>query len=616
MNRATDLLERIAEAVLPALGEPSNPIPVERIARSIWSGWSRESDQRQLDIDQFRALGDEEVVQATSHIVKRLLPGQPTAVQSLLSRYLHALPDLLQHRLARVQRAEDLVHWLPGIFPQHQIGEAVPAVGDRRLSTLIRCDVHGECWLANNPRLPHLPPVMLVFLPEERIERALAWHNRAMRVATPGLLLLEHTFPGCLQFAAPGQETLAQRGREPGITHARLWAELVRLVASLHRRAAAMNVASIELGDVFIQGEQIRLLMTDAASESRGDDPRGDVRTLGRLGRQLGLDQDEYLAGVLTEAVAEDALRRPVDAQALLARVEQAGPLARTVTTPVLNEPVRPTSPKRGRVWDVLAGLESGEVKQEKRLVNSAGMAFALIPKGSFWMGSPPEETGRRENEGPVHEVVLPNAFYLGITAVTQEQYARVMGTNPARFQGAAGGGPTHPVEMISWDEAVAFCTALSNLPAEREARRIYRLPTEAEWEYACRAGTRTAFHQGASLGCDQAHFDGAYPYGEGRRGPSLPRTVPVGSFPPNTWGLSDMHGNVWEWCADWFEDRYYQNSPRSDPRGPETGNYRVLRGGSWKNQAGTCRAAYRNALAPNQRQPFVGFRILLVASD
>jgi formylglycine-generating enzyme required for sulfatase activity len=169
---------------------------------------------------------------------------------------------------------------------------------------------------------------------------------------------------------------------------------------------------------------------------------------------------------------------------------------------------------------------------------------------------------------------------------------------------------------MISWDEAVAFCTALSNLPAEREARRVYRLPTEAEWEYACRAGTRTAFHQGASLGCDQAHFDGAYPYGDGRRGPTLPRTVPVGSFPPNTWGLSDMHGNVWEWCADWFEDRFYQNSPRSDPRGPDSGIYRVLRGGSWKNQAGTCRAAYRNALAPNQRQPFVGFRVLLVTSD
>jgi formylglycine-generating enzyme required for sulfatase activity len=613
MTRAIDLLERIAEAVLPALGEPSGPLATERFARSIWAGWSRESDQRRADIDQFLVLTDEEVVDATAHIVKRLLPGQPAALQMLLSRYLHALPDLLQHRVAQIQRAEDLVHWLPSIFPKHQIGEAIPALGDRRLTTLLRADLHGECWLANNPRLPHLPPVLLVFLPEERLERAIAWHNRAMRVATPGLLALEHTFPGCLQFAPPGTETLAQRGRELGITHARLWAELVRLVAGLHRRGTAMSIGAIDLGDVFVQGEQIRLLMTDGPT---GDDPRGDVRVLGRLGRQLGLDQDEYLAGVLTEAVAEDALRRPVDAQALLTRAEQAGPLARVVTSPVVNEPARPTTTKRGRVWDVLAGLESGEVKQEKRLVNSAGMPFALIPKGSFAMGSPADEAGRRENEGPVHEVVLPNAFYLAVTPVTQEQYARVTGNNPARFQAAAGGGPTHPVEMISWDEAVAFCTALSNLPAEREARRVYRLPTEAEWEYACRAGTRTAFHQGASLGCDQAHFDGAYPYGDGRRGPTLPRTVPVGSFPPNTWGLSDMHGNVWEWCADWFEDRFYQNSPRSDPRGPDSGIYRVLRGGSWKNQAGTCRAAYRNALAPNQRQPFVGFRVLLVTSD
>jgi formylglycine-generating enzyme required for sulfatase activity len=613
MSRATDLLERIAESVLPFLGEPDRPVATERIARQVWTGWSREADQRQRDLDDLRHLNDDEIVEATSHLVKRMLPGQPAAVQSALSRYLHALPDLLRYRGATASHAEEMLHWLPGIFPQYQIGATPEGVGDRRLIALIRADAHGECWLANNPRLPHLPPVVLAFLREDRLDRAIDWHTRVMRIPSLGILTLEHTFKHCLQFAAPGGETLATLGRERGIGHAPLWRQILRTVAGLHRRAAAVSVGPLCLGDVFIQGDSIQLLITDGPA---ADDPRGDVLALGRLGRLLGLDQDDFLAGVLTEAVAEDPLRRPVDAQAFLQRIEESGPLARATPAPVTVEPARPISAKRGRIWDVLAGLEGEEPKQEKRLINSAGMAFALIPKGSFWMGSPPEEAGRRENEGPVHEVVLPRGFYLGITAVTQEQYARVMGHNPSRFQGGAGGGPTHPVEMVSWDEAVAFCQALSNLPAEREARRVYRLPTEAEWEYACRASTRTVFHQGNALGPEQARFDGQYPYGEAARGVTIPRTAPVGSFPPNTWGLSDMHGNVWEWCMDWFEDRYYQHSPRQDPPGPESGSYRVLRGGSWKNQAVTCRAAYRNALAPNQRQPFVGFRVLLVPSE
>ena len=195
--------------------------------------------------------------------------------------------------------------------------------------------------------------------------------------------------------------------------------------------------------------------------------------------------------------------------------------------------------------------------------------------------------------------MVLTGPFYLGLFPVTQAQYEVVMGSNPSRFRGAAGGGPDHPVESVSWDDAAAFCARLSALPAEKEMGRVYRLPTEAEWEYACRAGTLTPFSFGASLSASQASFDGQHPYGEGSRGPAPPRTARVGTFAANLFGLYDMHGNVWEWCSDWFDAAYYQRSPRQGPPGPAEGAFRVLRGGSWRNQAVTCRAAYRNALAP-----------------
>src|SRR5205807_6124391 len=138
--------------------------------------------------------------------------------------------------------------------------------------------------------------------------------------------------------------------------------------------------------------------------------------------------------------------------------------------------------------------------EQPKLLTNALGMKLALVPAGTFLMGSPEDEPGHRFNEGPQHEVVLTQPFYLGVHPVTQEQYERVMDSNPARFNRGGGGGPDHPVENVSWDDAAAFCRRLSELPAERQAGRAYRLPTEAEWEYACRAGTATPFSAGPAL--------------------------------------------------------------------------------------------------------------------
>ena len=266
-----------------------------------------------------------------------------------------------------------------------------------------------------------------------------------------------------------------------------------------------------------------------------------------------------------------------------------------------------------GRVLDdVLGGAPASA--GPKALTNSAGMAFVLIPAGKFTMGSPADERGHRANEGPVHEVVVGNAFYLGVHPVTQAAYLAVMGKNPARFSASEGGGPDHPVESVSWDEAVAFCRKLSERAEERAAGRSYRLPTEAEWEYAARAGGTAPFAFGESFNATHGNFDAAYPYGEAEPAAGVGRTTPVARHPASAWGLHDMNGNVWEWCADWYAEAYYSTLPLRDPPGPAAGRYRVLRGGAWKNQATACRAAYRNALAPHQRDAATGFRVVLVS--
>jgi formylglycine-generating enzyme required for sulfatase activity len=170
------------------------------------------------------------------------------------------------------------------------------------------------------------------------------------------------------------------------------------------------------------------------------------------------------------------------------------------------------------------------------------------------------------------------------------------------------------PVDSVTWEDAAAFCAALSRRSAEKKAGRTYRLPTEAEWEYACRAGTTWSapFHFGESLSSRQANFDGSHPYGGAMSGPSLGRTCPVGSYPPNAYGLYDMHGNVWEWCADWFDVNYYPVSPTRDPAGPDEGHERVLRGGSFFYIGSSCRAAIRFGRPIDEPSSLDGFRVAM----
>jgi formylglycine-generating enzyme required for sulfatase activity/serine/threonine protein kinase len=267
---------------------------------------------------------------------------------------------------------------------------------------------------------------------------------------------------------------------------------------------------------------------------------------------------------------------------------------------------------------DLIRLLE--EMPNEKelppRIINSIGMELALIPRGSFLMGSPDTEPGRMPQEGPLHRVLILTPFYLGIYPVTQAEYEAVMDFQAAQFAPDYGWGPDHPVKNVSWDDAVTFCRKLSALPAEKEAGRTYRLPTEAEWEYACRAGTTTpfGFDWGAALSSQQANFNGNYPYGAAVQGPYRKMTTPVGSFAPNAFGLYDMHGNVWEWCADWYEEGYYHHSPAESPSGPAEGFFRVLRGGAWSSKGKYCRSAFRNKGKPGRRVhsvPIVGFRVV-----
>ena len=259
------------------------------------------------------------------------------------------------------------------------------------------------------------------------------------------------------------------------------------------------------------------------------------------------------------------------------------------------------------KVAEKAQGQEKAVASPKGEFTNSIGIEFASIPAGKFLMGSPETEKGRDPSETQ-HEVTLTQGFRMGVHEVTQAQYEQVMGKNPSHFKGA-----TLPVETVSYDDALAFCQKLSDLPAEKAAGRKYRLPTEAEWEYCCRAGTSTPYHFGQELNGTQANCNGNFPYGTTEKGPNLRKTSPVGSYPPNAWGLYDMHGNVWEWCQDRYDS--YPKQSVTDPRGPEVGSDCVLRGGCWISVAAICRSAYRSGYDPSIRDFRNGFRLALSSS-
>jgi len=280
----------------------------------------------------------------------------------------------------------------------------------------------------------------------------------------------------------------------------------------------------------------------------------------------------DYTNDTIRKILAKDSGERPKTAEELVKLLTQTKP-----------EPIAASR--------IISGSKAGDV-----ITNSIGMKLSFIPAGEFMMGSPSSESQRESDESPQHRVKISKGFYMGIYEVTQAQYKAVMDGNPSYFK-----GDNLPVEEVSWNDATEFCKKLS-----RKEGKTYRLPTEAEWEYACRAGSQTRFCFGDSdSGLDEYAWCGYKKSGK--------QTHLVGQKKPNAFGLYDMHGNVWEWCQDWYDENYYSNSPGVDPEGPNTGTARVLRGGSWYGYPRRCRSAVRSRNGPGYRYVDLGFRVVVL---
>jgi formylglycine-generating enzyme required for sulfatase activity len=224
---------------------------------------------------------------------------------------------------------------------------------------------------------------------------------------------------------------------------------------------------------------------------------------------------------------------------------------------------------------------------------------LVLIPAGEFMMGSPATDKNAAADEKPQHRVRITKPFYMGKYPVTQEQWTAVMGSNPSQFK-----GPQNPVEEVSWDDGLMFFKRLN----EKVGGGKFQFPTEAQWEYACRAGTTTRF----CFGDDEA---GLADYGWFNTN-SAGKTHPVGEKKPNAWGLYDMHGNVWQWCADWNDATYYAHSPTDDPTGPASGTLRISHGGCWFSGASAARSANHGRIEPEHRGSHIGIRAAFVLWD
>ena len=249
-----------------------------------------------------------------------------------------------------------------------------------------------------------------------------------------------------------------------------------------------------------------------------------------------------------------------------------------------------------------------------EKLGELLGLDMILIPAGTFLMGSPKDELDRNDNEGPQHDVRV-SSFFMGRYPVTQAQWRFVAGLtqvnreldlDPSNFK-----GDDHPVERVSWHDAVEFCDRLA-----KHTGRPYRLPTEAEWEYACRAGTQTPFYFGKTLTTELANYDGNYTYNDGSKGEYRETTTSVDHFGiANAFGLCDMHGNVREWCQDHWHGSY-EGAPTDGSAwlSKDENASRVVRGGSWIDSPGSCRSAFRSSFTPDDRGNLIGFRVVCSA--
>ena len=275
-------------------------------------------------------------------------------------------------------------------------------------------------------------------------------------------------------------------------------------------------------------------------------------------------------------------------------------------------------TPFQGELRLPVATSSSSRSQALFQAIQWTGLAPTLveIPAGTFLMGSPPSEVERQEREGPQTPVTISHAFSMGRFEVTQGQYEAVMGVNPSYYSG----NTNRPVERVGWSQATDYCARLTELQRAAGALPngwVYRLPTEAEWEYACRAGTTSALGLGPDLRSGMANFDGRLEYDSelgtvsNPEGTILNRPNLVGQYPANAWGLHDMHGNLWEWCLDFWSDRL-PGIPVTDPTGPAIAGTRVVRGGCFYNPGRSCRSGTRAQTALNYASFEMGFRVVL----
>ncbi|NEQ40605.1 MAG: SUMF1/EgtB/PvdO family nonheme iron enzyme [Okeania sp. SIO3I5] len=257
------------------------------------------------------------------------------------------------------------------------------------------------------------------------------------------------------------------------------------------------------------------------------------------------------------------------------------------------------------RRGEIISRSEGKAEVMTENLGDGVSLEMVKIPGGRFFMGSPETEVGRRDTESPQHYVDVPE-FFMGKYPVTQAQWEAVMGNNPSEFKGA-----NRPVENVSWNDATEFCQKLSEITGKK-----YSLPSESQWEYACRAGTTTPFYFGETITSELVNYNGTFTYADEPKGIHRKETTDVGIFPPNSFGLYDMHGNVWEWCQDVWHSNY--NGAPTDGSAWETGgdsDRRLLRGGCWYASSLYCRCAWRNDVNPGFHNYVVGFRIVSVVS-
>ena len=250
--------------------------------------------------------------------------------------------------------------------------------------------------------------------------------------------------------------------------------------------------------------------------------------------------------------------------------------------------------------------LPVGSEGMEKQFTNSFGMEFVLVSPGTFFMGSPPEEPSRESTE-VLHRVTITKPIYMMVHEVTNRHWRAVMGKS---FFGRRGKKLDHPVVKVSWHDCTRFIERLNE-----NGKNFHRLPTEAEWEYSCRAGSEEAYAWGQEIDCTRAMYGNSHKINECKEyakkmGVKKEGPVPVKSYPPNRWGLYDMHGNVWEWCEDWYAP--YPVEAEVDPQGPDSGEYRIRRGGSWFSPGKNCRSANRANAHPGSKFQNSGFRLIM----